>query len=567
MSKPGTPGAILRTPTTRRTGPPGFTLPPAPPTGYTLLIPPDRPPCRARQPHIPPRLCLFLLAALAPAAEALHIAIDRLILEWANGQKASPPADDGEFLRRAYLDFAGRIPSADRAPTFLADRAPDKRAKLIDQLLAGPDYPKRMADQFHVMLMERLGDHADWSAYLRAAFQQNRHWDAMARDMLRGDASDPKARGASFFLAKRLENYGQNPVDYPALTRDIGRLLLGKNLQCAQCHDHLFIADYKQKDFQGLFAFVQNAYLVDAKMATVGEKPTTGKVAFMSVFKKQPGETGPALPGGKEFEPPPVKKGDEYAVQPDPKAKAPGKPKFSPLALLAEELARKDNPDFARNGANRLWFLLMGRGLVHPLDLHHKENPPSHPELLDLLAREFAAHDFDIKWLLREFALSRAYQRSSLLPDGVDRVAPETFLTAIEKRLSAEQLFAAVQQATGAKADAAAQANFQKVFANSPREPEDEVSPSLKGALFVLNDPAVLAWLQPQPGNLTDRLTKLADDRVADELYLSVLTRLPTAEERAQVDGYLKKNGAARAAVLGRLAWALLASAEFGVNH
>ena len=519
---------------------------------------------------MPCRATLFLLAVLAAAGRAgepLHVAIDRHVLDRARGHKPSPPADDSEFLRRAYLDFAGRIPGADQARSFLADQAPDKRVKLIDQLLAGPGYAKRMADLFHVMLMERLGDHADWSAYLKAAFEQNRAWDAMARDILTGDAGDLKAKGASFFLAKRLENYGQNPVDYPALTRDVGRLFLGKDLRCAQCHDHLFINEYKQKDFQGLFAFVQNAYLVDAKSATVGEKPTTGKLAFMSVFRKQPKETGPALPGGKEFDPPPVKKGDEYAVKPDPKSKSPGKPKFSPLTILAEELPRKENTDFARNAANRLWSLLMGRGLVHPLDLHHKDNPPSHPELLDLLAREFAAHDFDIKWLFREIALSQAYQRSSVLPEGADKVAPETFLTAIEKRLSAEQLIASMQQATGGKADAAVQAKFQKAFANAAREPEDEVSPSLKAALFVLNDPAVLAWLQPQPGNLVDRLTKMSDDKVADELYLSVLTRLPTAEERAQVDSYLKKNAMSRPTAVGRLAWALLASAEFGVNH
>jgi hypothetical protein len=146
-------------------------------------------------------------------------------------------------------------------------------------------------------------------------------------------------------------------------------------------------------------------------------------------------------------------------------------------------------------------------------------------------------------------------------------VGPETFLTAHEKRLSAEQLFASMQTAMGVKADAAALAKFTKAFANAAREPEDDVNPSLKAALFVLNDPAVLAWLQPQPGNLVDRLTRLSDDKVADELYLSVLTRLPTAEERADVDGYLKKNASGRPAALGRLAWALLASAEFSVNH
>ena len=507
--------------------------------------------------------CLLALALAGPAVAAppLHLEIGRLIEAPLGDRKPSAPADDAEFLRRVYLDFAGRIPTAAEARAFLADPTTDKRAGLVDRLLAGPEYASRMADTFHVLLMERLGDHPAWAAFLKESFAKNKPWDVMVREVLRADP------GASFFLAKRLENYGQNPVDYPGLTRDIGRLLLGKNLQCAQCHDHLFINEYKQKDFQGLFAFVQNAYLVDAKAAAVGEKPTTAKLSFMSVFKKQPKETGPALPGGKEFDPPPFKKGEEYASRPDPKTKSPGRLKFSPLAILADELPRKDNADFARNMANRLWFVLLGRGLVHPLDLHHSENPPSHPELLELLAKEFAAHDFDIKWLLREIALSRAYQRSSVLPAGESKGVPESFRTAIEKRLSAEQLTASVPLALGIKADAAAVARCQKAVANAPREPEDEVSPSLKAALFVLTDPLILGWLTPQPGNLVDRLTKLADAEVADEVYLSVLTRRPTDDERASVAGYLARHTADRPAALGRLAWALLASSEFGVNH
>jgi Protein of unknown function (DUF1549)/Protein of unknown function (DUF1553) len=516
------------------------------------------------------RFAIFVVVSLifpVLGDEPVHVTIDRLIADKAKGQAPSPPADDGEFLRRVHLDLAGSIPTAEQARAFFSDRTAGKRQKLIDALLSAPSYATRMADFFNVMLMERLGEQVEWANYLKLSFEQNKHWDAMARDLVRGDASDTKSTGATFFLAKRLENYGQNPVDYPALTRDIGRLFLGKNLQCAQCHDHIFIDDYKQKDFQGLFAFVQNSFLVDAKAGTIGEKPTTGKTAFMSVFKKQPRETGPAIPGGREFEPLIFKKGEEFAVPPDPKTKAPGKPKFSPLNILAEELPRKNNLDFARNGANRIWFMLMGRGIVHPLDLHHAGNPPSHPELLNVLADQFAAHDFDIKWLVREIALTNAYQRSSRLPDGVDKIGPETFLTAIEKRMSAEQLFAAVQQATGVKADAAARAKFMKAFTNAAREPEDDVNPSLKGALFLLNDPTILGWLQPQSGNLVDRLRTLADEKIAYELYLSVLTRVPAPEEREALGALLKKDAANRPATLGKATWALLSSTEFGVNH
>ncbi len=522
---------------------------------------------------MPPTACflapvaLLLLAGAAPAEEPLHKRIDALIARRANGQPLSPVADDAEFLRRVSLDLAGKIPSAAEARAFLQDAAPDRRERLVDRLLASPAYPRRMQEVFHVMYMERLGDSPDWANYLKKSFEANKPYDQLAREILRG-ANDEATKGASFFYSKRLENYGQNPVDYPALTRDVGRLFLGVDLRCAQCHDHLFIKDYKQADFQGLYAFFKNAYLQDAAKLQVGEKPTTEKTEFMSVFTKEPRKTGPRLPGRPELEIPPLEKGKEYETPPDPKTKSPGVLKLSPLAKLAEQLPTADNQAFVRNGVNRLWFVLMGRGIVHPLDLFHSGNPPSHPELLDLLSQEFVAHKFDVKWLLREIALSETYQRSSFLPEGVEKVPPESFRTAVEKRLSAEQLLASVLEATGERETEALRAKFLKAFSNPAREPEDEFQASLKAALFVLNDPAVLGLLEPRDGNLADRLRKLPDaDQVAEELFLGVLTRMPTAEERALVARQMEKHMDRREAALKRLAWALLASTEFCVNH
>lgn len=521
-------------------------------------------------------LTLIAWPTLTHAAEPLHQRIDALILAKASGQPASALADDGEFLRRVYLDLAGRIPSVQETKAFLQDKSADRRAKLIDQLLAGPEYPRRMQELFNVIFMERLGDNAEWTKYLQASFQANKPWDQMAREILNGRSTDDAAKGAAFFYSKRLENYGQNPVDYPALTRDVGRLFLGMDLQCAQCHDHRFIKDYKQQDFQGLFAFFQNAALVDAKAPAVGEKLMTKKLEFQSVFNKVPKATGPRIPGGPEIDIPMMKKGEEFAVPPDPKKKFPGIPKFSPLAKLGEQLPTADNKAFVKNSVNRLWFVMLGRGIVHPLDLHHADNPPSHPELLDTLAAEFVAHKFDIKFLLREIAISQAYQRSSVLPSVAGKpaakIAPELFLVGLERRLTAEQLLWSILEATGEKESAKAgiaalQAKFVKAFANPAREPEDEFAPSLKAALFVLNDDAVLALLTAKPGNLIDRLAKLPDDQIADELYLSVLTRPASAEEKAEVAKYLAKNAARKPIALGHLTWALLASTEFCLNH
>lgn len=527
-----------------------------------------------------PFRCLVLLAiaattaltATAPAAEPLHAQVDRLIeaKAKADGVALAPAADDAEFLRRAYLDFAGRIPSTSAARAFLADTSPDRRAKLIDQLLSGPDYAPRMADLFNVMLMERLGDHPEWTKYLIESFARNKPWDAMAREMLRASSKDTANLGASFFLARRLEHYGQNPVDYSGLTRDVGRLFLGKDYRCCECHNHLFIAEYKQQHFQGLHAFFRNTMLVNAAKLQVGERPTTGKASFASVFDKVLMTTAPSLPGLMMLEIPVFAKGMEFAEPPDRRTNNPGVPKFSTLAAVSERLPRADNPDFTRNMANRLWFVLMGRGLVHPLDLHHAGNPPSHPELLTLLASEFAAHKFDIKWLLRELALTKTYARSSVLQAGREPPAASYFAVALERRLTAEQLLQSTLEATGnldTKTADALRAKFVKAFANQPREPEDEVSPSLKAALFVLHDAAVLGLVKPKPGNLVGRLATVPDEKLAEELYLSVLSRKPTAEESAAVSKLLQKHAGHRPEAIGRLVWALHASMEFGVNH
>jgi hypothetical protein len=518
------------------------------------------------------------------AAELLRARIDQLIEQKAKDRPPSPRADDGEFLRRVCLDFSGSIPSIEQTRAFLADSDPNKRAKVVDELLAGPAYATQMANAFHIMLMERIGENPAWGAYLRASFAENRPWDRMTREILRADRDDPAVKGAAFFIAKRLDKVGQQETDFPGLARDIGRVFLGRNLQCAQCHDHLFIDEYKQEHFQGLFAFIQNVYIVDVNAPSVAEKATTEKVAFMSVFKKVPKQIGPALPGGMEIEIPAYKKGEEYISAPDPRNKKPGVPKFSALAALSEKVADPLNPDFSRNIVNRLWFLMMGRGLTHPLDLRHKDNPPSHPELLELLATEFVEHKFDIKWLLREIALSKTYQRSSVYPKGVDSSPPELFLTAIEKRISAEQLTRSMLEATGERPALEARrkpetngtkndpleallARFQKAFANPAREPEEEFTPSLRAALFLLNDPTVLEWLTVRPGNLMDRVSNLDDARAIEEVYLSVLTRAPEMAERQAAAAILKKHAADRNKGLSQMIWALLASTEFSVNH
>ncbi len=274
------------------------------------------------------------------------------------------------------------------------------------------------------------------------------------------------------------------------------------------------------------------------------------------------------VPGLAEVAIPAQEKGKEYLVPAEPRKKIPGVLKFSPLATLADEIVQ--SPDFARNIVNRVWFLLLGRGLVHPLDLNHSGNPPSHPALLDQLTKEFVAKKYDLKWLVREILLTEVYQRSSHRPAGVETIDPAKFLTALERRLSPEQLTRAFLLAVGDASPEAAtklKATLIKTFGAPQREPEEEVEPSLRGALFLRNDPTVLRWLEPKPGNLLDRASKLDDAKAIEELYLAILTRRPTADETKSLTEHLKANAGRRSAALANVAWALLASTEFGVNH
>lgn len=509
------------------------------------------------------------------SADEFHERIDALIAVSAKDAPLGGTIDDATFVRRVYLDLAGRIPSWQEATTFLVSTDAHKRAQLIDTLLASHDHPRRMQDQFHAMLMERRGDNPEWTKFLQTSFAANKPWDQLVREILDPDPNDEAIRGAAFFHTKRLEKVGQQETDHAGLTRDVGRLFLGVDLQCAQCHDHLFIDSYKQVDFQGLYAVYQNSFIrSDVQFPAIGEKLLTKKTDFSSVFDKVALTTGPRIPGGPEIEIPMFEKDQEYLVPPNKQTNFPGSPKFRGMQFIASEIPTARNPAFARNIANRLWFVMLGRGLVNPLDQHHPANPPSHPELLDLLAEEMVIQQFDMRAMLRQLALTQTYQRTSVWPAGAEPPAPETYRIATEKRLSAEQLLNSMLVATGARdkpheADVEKlRAAFVKAFANVPTDPEVEFSPSLKSSLFVLNDPAVLDCLTPQPGHLVDRLLLSTDSTVlADELYLSVLTRQPTAEERAAVEEYLTQNSERRTAAVTNLAWALLASTEFCLNH
>ncbi len=353
--------------------------------------------------------------ACAQSGSPLHARIDRAIEAGQIGP-ASPLAGDEEFLRRAYLDLAGSIPPVEEARAFLQDRDRDKRRILIDHLLAGPLYARHMASLFDITFMERRAathvNEAAWKQYLCESFLANKPYNQLVKEILEADGVDESQRGrARFYLDRDADPF--------LLTRDIGRVFFGRDLQCAQCHNHPLIDGYRQEEYHGLLAFLNRSFLFKAKegdkeKALMAEKAESSDV-FKSAFK--PRWTVAAqmkLPGGLPVTEPQLSGDEAYQVKPANNVRP--IPKHSRRQKLAERVGAGDNRQFARTIANRLWAMMMGRGLVHPLDLDHPQNPPSHPQLLEMLTDAMIAMKYDTRAFVRELALSQTYQRSVEMP-------------------------------------------------------------------------------------------------------------------------------------------------------
>jgi len=394
---------------------------------------------------------LFVVAslfapALARAEEPLHAQIDRIVTAGSVGVPA-PLSSDGEFLRRVSIDLIGMPPTFEELQAFLADTAPNKREAAIDRLLASPHFARNMATYFDVMLMERRPatevSADDWSNYLLKSFQENKPYNVLIREMLTASSEDPATRTmARFFLDRAGEPN--------AVTRDVGRIFFGVDMQCAQCHDHPQISDYRQTDYHGLLAFFgasSNLQIMEgAAMKSYYIEKAHSDVTFESVFIKGIRHVvAPQLPGEAEIAEPVVYPGDEYHPL-AAGAKAPA-PKYSRRQKFAELATGGQNRMFNENIANRLWGYMLGRGLVSPPDLRHSSNPPTHPELLKVLGERFAAMNFNVPAFLREIALTQVYQRA------VDR--PTDVAAAAETAVSTTAALLAEQAQLKPKVDSA----------------------------------------------------------------------------------------------------------------
>jgi hypothetical protein len=350
----------------------------------------------------------------------------------------APLSSDGEFLRRVSIDFIGMPPTFEELEAFLADTTPNKRELAIDRLLASPHFARNMATYFDVMLMERRAatevSADEWMSYLLKSFQENKPYNVLVREMLTANSEDPATRMKARFV---LDRAGEPN----AVTRDVGRIFFGVDMQCAQCHDHPLISDYRQTDYHGLLAFFgasTNLQIMEgAAMKSYYIEKAHSDVTFESVFVKGVRHVvAPQLPGEAEITEPVVYPGDEYHPL-VAGAKAPV-PKYSRRQKFVELATGGQNRMFNENIANRLWAYMMGRGLVSPPDLRHSSNPPTHPELLRVLGERFAAMNFNVPAFLREIALTQVYQRAIDRPTDV-AAAAETAVSAAAALLAEQE--------------------------------------------------------------------------------------------------------------------------------
>jgi hypothetical protein len=488
----------------------------------------------------------------------------------------APRANDASFLRRAYLDLIGTIPSYDEAKEFLDDKDSAKRTKLIDKLLAHPRFATQQAQIWDLVFFGRNPPNGDatrkrdgFRKWLAEQFAKDVPYDRWVRDLLLAEQADT----GLFYVQYRSQ--------IEETTVAVSRIFMGTQLQCARCHDHPY-EQITQQDFYGMagffarLTFSENAGAKERRY-TVGEK-STGDVLFSGSAKEQkPGKKGdpvkPKFLGGALLEEPPLPKDFK---EPDPKTtKGQLKPLFSRKEKFVAWLTAPENPFFAKAVTNRVWAQLMGRGQVHPVDDLSDKNTPAHPQLFLAMTKALADHKYDLKWFIREIVNTDAYQLASAGTD--TEPLPMHYERGRVRPLSAEEMIAALREGTGTNAadrlagkpaPEMATSEYMARYFGEPTDGRGDFQASLQAHLFMNNSGNIKQLMYQRKGSLIDELVKSKDawPEKVDRLFLSVLTRLPRPEERERFVAFLTSEPRADSLVQDAI-WALVNCAEFRFNH
>ncbi len=515
---------------------------------------------------------------LLPADRAIPQVVDHYVAAKLVRQKVqpAPAASDANLIRRLTLDLAGRIPTAAEVREFTATTGADKRERLVERLLNSPGFARHQVTEFDWLLTE--GQSSGLREYLAQAFKENRRWDQIFKDVLAGDPQQPAAKGADAFLKSRAK-------DLDRLANDVSIRFFGVNISCAQCHDHPLVPTWKQDHYYGMKSFFSRTYEAGE---FVGERDY-GTISFKTVV----GETktarpmflsGDAVEEPADREPTDAQKKEEKRLSEETKKSKtpPPAPKFSRRAqLVAAGLQPGNEGFFARAIVNQIWNRLLGHGLVMPVDQLHGQNVPSHPELLQWLARDLVAHQYDLRRLIRGLALSDAYARSSQWSEGA-RPEPGLFAVAQPRALTPQQLGAALHVAV--TSPAAFQRNgkpedFEKFidqlertgggWTSSLERPGEDFQVGVDEALHFSNSDRVQRELLADSSDrLLKPLLELKDHReLITTAVWNILSRPPADHETKLLTDYLDQRSDRPTDAVRQLVWALLTSTEFRFNH
>lgn len=491
----------------------------------------------------------------------------------------SPQIGDAAYLRRVTLDLAGRIPTVHEQTEYLSSDDPGKKQKLVNRLLSSPDFAFQQRNRLDELLLAPIRKDNEWREYLLKSVQRNKPWDQMFREIMLADGSDEETKAAQKFLSERIR-------DVNKLTNDTSRLFFGVSINCAQCHDHPLVWEWKQDHYFGFASFFNRLYVTKQKnlaerfdgqmkfRTTEGEEKTAEFMFLTGTVVEEPEE---------EISDEEKKKRDELikAAQKEDDAPVP-EPEFSPRAEFVRlALADENQSFFAQSIVNRMWKSLFGTGIIDPPDQNHSGNMPSHPQLLKWLERDLIAHNYDLKRLLGGIVMSEAYARSSEWGGEGERPQPWFFAVSEVRPLTPRQYSLSLMIATTSperipvSTDDEKWTDFRHRYENSAEGmadqlelPTEHFQVSVDEALLFSNNARIENdYLRDSGDKLVGYLKtqEKPEDQIRTAIR-STLGREPDVSEMAEFLDYLKQREDRPVEGLKQILWALITSPEMRFN-
>jgi hypothetical protein len=518
--------------------------------------------------------------SVAPPAE-VAAQVDQILrteVPYANAAKTAPARiDDERFLRRATLDLLGRIPTPEEVTAFALDSAANKRSRLIEKLLADSRFGENWARYWRDVIMYRKTEEragiiaAPLQDYLTEAFNANKPWSQIATDFItaKGDATTNGACGLIVVQQGQPEE----------ITAEVSRIFLGVQLSCAQCHDHP-TDRWTREQFHELAAFFPR---VSSRVILQRDQPPRVEVAVNdgAIGGRFRGPMNMRFRGTPEHFMSDLKDPQSRGTLMTPVLFATGQKLSGGVkdedrrGTLAEWITAKDNPYFAKAFVNRIWSELTGEGFYEPVDDIGPDRDCVAPATIDYLAAQFAASDYDIKWLFQTIAATELYQSPSAPRRGPEEPPMQGN---VAQRLRADVLFdnllvaleASEPPSRGGLYAAALRfgggprAQFSEAFGYDPSERREEVAHSIPQALAMMNSPTINTALRGTGRTMLARLLgQIKDDKaLVQELYLRTLGREPTESELTTCLLYVKQVGS-RTEAFEDVLWGLLNGTEF----